>query len=1349
MQSFLDRFEAQVDARPSATAVTLHERSLSYGELDARSNRLARQLLARGVAPDNVVAVAFERSLEAMVALLATLKAGAGYLPLDPGYPQERLAFMLEDARPALVLKARGLSLPGSGVAPQLELSLDGPELTEGDASRLPRRHTPQGLAYAIYTSGSTGKPKGVAMVHAALDNLIDWQLRDSSAGPDWSTLQFAPLSFDVHFQELFSTWCSGGRLVLVDEALRLEMLRLLELIERERVQRIFLPFIALQSLADIAVGHARLPTGLREVITAGEQLQITRAISELFTALPEAKLFNHYGPSETHVVTSHLLTGAPNAWPALPPIGRALPAVQLAVLTEGGSPVTAGEEGELYLGGVALARGYLYRPELTAERFVTLGPSSGAHAGERFYKTGDLVKELPDGSLQFLGRLDGQVKVRGYRIELGEVEVAVSAFPGVKEAAVAVHEPKPGDKRIVAWVVLEAGQSTSPLRAFLEQRLPDYMVPASFVAVQALPRTPSGKVDKRALPAPSTSRPALASEYAPASGEAEQRLLAIWEQVLGIQGIGVHDSFFELGGNSLLALRAAAATERALGQALPIVYFFEHPTIAGQAAYLADPSGASRGSRRVMRRDLGQSAPIAIVGMAGRFPGAGSVRELWQNLDAGRESVQAFTAVELSNVAPSEREDPAYVPARGVLSDADRFDATFFGVSPAEAAVLDPQQRLLLELSWHALEDAGYAAQGAAAVVGVYAGTHNNSYYLTSVLSNPEAISRLGAFTTMVASEKDYVATRIASKLDLTGPALSIHTACSTSLVAVATAAQQLRAGLCDVAVAGGAALTVPQRVGHVYQEGGMLSRDGHTRTFDADANGTLFSDGAAMVVLKPLADALADGNHVYAVIRGVGLNNDGGQKASFTAPSVQGQAAVVAMALDDAGLTARDIGYVEAHGTATPVGDPIEVEALTQAFRAHTSDRQFCGIGSIKSNFGHLTAAAGVTGLIKAALSLEHERLPKTLHYRQPNPKIAFSESPFYVVDSARDWPRASVPRRAAVSSFGVGGTNAHIVLEEAPPPAPSGPSIGPQLLLFSAKTEAAAERAREQLAAHLSASPELRLADVAFTLARGRAHLQHRRAVVASSASEAVEKLRAAAESGRGKAAKAPPRLAFLFPGQGAQYVDMGQNLYESEALFRLTVDECAELLAPRLGRDLRELLYPKGDREAARAELKRTELTQPALFTIEYALARTLMGWGVVPSSLLGHSIGEFVAACLADVFDLESALRLVAARGQLMQRMAAGSMLSVRDSADNVASYLPQDLDLCAENAPGLCVVGGPTAAVERFQAELGQREIVAKLLETSHAFHSRSMDEAVVAFADEVRQVSLRAPKLP
>ena len=1345
-QSFLERFEAQVDQRPTAAAVTLAERSLSYAELDARANRLARHLVARGVEPDSVVAIGFERSLEAMVAVLGVLKAGACYLPLDPGYPAERLAFMLEDARPALVLKQRGLELPGVSAA--LELELDGPELSQGDAARLGPRHAPHNLAYAIYTSGSTGKPKGVAMVHGALDNLIDWQLGDSKAGPETSTLQFAPLSFDVHFQEIFSTWCSGGRLVLVDERLRLEMLRLLELLERERVERIFLPFIALQSLSDIAVGHGRLPRTLREVITAGEQLQITRAITELFTALPEARLFNHYGPSETHVVTSYELTGSPANWPALPPIGAALPRVELAVLAEDGSPVSAGEEGELFLGGVALARGYLYRPELTAERFVTLGPAAGPYAGRRFYKTGDLVKELAGGVLQFLGRLDGQVKVRGYRIELGEIEVAISAHPDVKEAAVAVQEPKPGDKRIVAWVVLEPGKSAAALRGFLQQRLPEYMVPSAFVALAALPRTPSGKVDKRSLPAPTSERPALSTEYAAARNDSERRLLSIWEEVLSVQGIGVHDNFFELGGNSLLALRVAASAERALGQPLPIVQFFEYPTVAGQAAYLADPTAVTSGARRVARRELGVSAPIAVIGMAGRFPGAGSVRELWQNLEAGLESVATFGADALATVPAAEREDPSYVAARGVLAGAEQFDAAFFGVSPAEAAVLDPQQRLLLELSWNALEDAGYAPNAGTSVVGVYAGTHNNSYYLNAVLQHPEAIGRVGAFTTMVASEKDYVATRIANKLDLTGPALSIHTACSTSLVAIATAVQQLRAGLCDVALAGGAAVSVPQLAGHVYQEGGMLSRDGHTRTFDAEASGTLFSDGAAMVVLKPLSDALAAGDHVYAVIRGVGTNNDGGHKASFTAPSVQGQAAVIQMALDDASVNARDIQYVEAHGTATPLGDPIEVEALTQAYRGHTPDRQFCGIGSIKSNFGHLTAASGVAGLIKVALSLSRERLPASLHYRSPNPKIAFGESPFFVVDSTRAWPRTAEPRRAGVSSFGVGGTNAHAILEEAPPLAVSGPSITPQLLLLSAKTAGSLERAALGLADHLASEPELRLADAAYTLARGRTHLAERRAVVASSLAEAATKLRSQNEGARGKAATTAPQLAFMFPGQGSQYVDMGRNLYESEALFRLTVDECAELLVPRLGRDLREVLYPKTDREAARAELKRTELTQSALFTIEYALAKTLMSWGVRPNSLVGHSVGEFVAACLAGVFELDAALGLVAARGQLMQRMPTGSMLSVRDSFENVARYLPADLDLAAENGPGLCVVAGPTAAAERFLEELNQREIAAKLLETSHAFHSRSMDEAVTLFAEECRKVSLKPPQL-
>jgi len=1348
MMSFLEYFEAQVERAPHAIALSFEDRALSYADLNAQANRVARHLVEAGVPENGLVAVLGERSIELMVAVLGVLKAGAGYLPLDTGYPAERLRFMLEDSRAAFLIRVtnRSLELP-EGVRGELVLHADDPVLTEGDASKPNRADSPSSLAYAIYTSGSTGQPKGVLLSRRSLSALITWQLTDSKLGEGAATLQFAPLSFDVHFQEMFGTWCSGGRLVLVREELRLEALRLLELIESERIERLFLPFIALQSLADIAVTSGKLPATVREVITAGEQLQITRALAELFSRLPETKLFNHYGPSETHVVTSLLLTGPASSWPALPSIGFAPPHVQLAILAEDGSPVARGQEGELWIGGPAVAEGYLYRPELTAQRFVV-------RDGVRFYRSGDLVQQRDNGEIQFLGRMDGQVKVRGYRIELGEIEVALASEPGVREAAVRVVEPAPGDKRIVGYLVVDAGTDIQVVRAAIAARLPEYMVPSSLVTLPDLPRTPSGKVDKRALPSPTRQRPVLSSEYAGPRGETERVLSRIWSEVLAVDGVGTLDNFFELGGNSLLALRAVAAIEGALGRRLPIVRFFEGPTIAAQAAYLEDPSASGRGRARGSRASAeGRAgAPIAIIGAAGRFPSAASVAELWANLRAGLDGVQLFSDAELSEVPREERDNPLYVKRRGTIEGARCFDARFFGVSPTEAVVLDPQQRILLELAWNALEDAGYAPDRVPGVVGVYAGTGNNSYFQKRVQPRPDAIARVGTFATMLASEKDYVATRIAHKLDLTGPALSIHTACSTSLVAIATAVEQLRAGRCDLALAGGASLTVPERSGHVYEEGGMFSRDGHTRSFDADASGTVFSDGAALLVLKPLADALADRDHVIAVISGVGLNNDGGGKASFTAPSVRGQSTVIAQAQRDAGVRPSDIQYVETHGTATPVGDPIEVEALTQAFREGGAEGvQYCGIGSIKSNLGHLTAAAGVAGVLKVALSLANEELPATVHFKAPNPKIPFAESPFFVVAERRAWPRtAGVRRLAGVSSFGVGGTNAHVILEEAPVQAASGPSIGPQLLVVSAKTEESLRATGERIGRRLATDEgrRLPLADVSFTLSNGRTAQRERAYVVASSTEEAARKL-IAGEVTRGRAAPRARPVAFLFPGQGAQYVGMGKSLYESEPRFRLIIDQCAEILRPLLSRDLREVLYHPPAGLDTRALLKQTEITQSALFMLEYALARTWMSWGVQPTALVGHSVGELVAACLAGVFELEAALALVAARGQLMQGRPSGAMLSVREGRAKLAEFLPSELDFAAENSPLLSVIAGPAADITRYQDELTRRGIAHKLLETSHAFHSRSMDEAVVQFRQEVARHTLKAPKIP
>ncbi|MEG4809675.1 aminotransferase class III-fold pyridoxal phosphate-dependent enzyme [Microcoleus sp. F8-D3] len=742
----------------------------------------------------------------------------------------------------------------------------------------------------------------------------------------------------------------------------------------------------------------------------------------------------------------------------------------------------------------------------------------------------------------------------------------------------------------------------------------------------------------------------------------------------------------------------------------------------------------------------------IAIIGMAGRFPGAASVGELWQNLCGGVESTTLFGDAELDpSIDPNLRQNPNYVKARGIIDGADRFDAAFFGVSTREAEITDPQQRVFLEIAWAALENAGCDPNTFNGSIGVYAGTGNNTYFPNNIAGRSDVISRAGEFQVMVANEKDYIATRTSYKLNLKGPSVSVHTACSTSLVAVCQAFYALMSYQCDLALAGGISITVPQNSGYLYQEGGMFSSDGHCKPFDAKAEGTVFGNAAGAVVLKRLEEAIADRDTIYAVIRGVGLNNDGAAKVSFAAPSVDGQADAIAMAHAMADVDPETISYVETHGTATPLGDPIEIEALTQAFALKTAAKQFCAIGSVKSNFGHTIAAAGVTGLIKTALALKHQQIPATLHFEQPNPAIDFANSPFYVNAELSEWKAGKTPRRAGVSSFGVGGTNAHVVLEEAPALEPSSPSRPRQLLLLSAKTASALDAATANLRSHLAQNPEIDLADAAYTLQTGRQAFNYRRFAVCSDRADAVEvleslpPLRTATRCTEAR----NPAVIFMFPGQGSQYVNMGLNLYESEPLFRETVDRCAEILQPHLGRDLRKVLYPGSDETTAAESLRQTFLTQPAIFTVEYALSKLWQSWGVTPQGAIGHSIGEFVAATIAGVFSLEDALMLVAARGRLMQDLPGGSMLSVRLPAAEVEGRLSADLAVAAVNAPDLCVVSGPTEAIALFQQQLESESVVCKQLHTSHAFHSPMVDSIVEPFAEYVKKVQLSAPTIP
>ncbi len=897
-------------------------------------------------------------------------------------------------------------------------------------------------------------------------------------------------------------------------------------------------------------------------------------------------------------------------------------------------------------------------------------------------------------------------------------------------------------------------------------------------------------------------ARRVLGTSYAAAGSATEREIAAVWERVLGTGRVGVDDNFFDLGGNSLLGLQLVTELNRELGLDLAPVTLFDAPTVGALARRVRPAAGAAEGGgapvrgeaevlaerRTRLRRPAGEagSREVAIIGMTGRFPGARGVEELWANLASGVESITFFSDRELldAGVDPALLADPGYVRAGAILEDVDLFDAALFGYSPREAEAMDPQHRIFLECAWEALERAGYDPSVYPGAIGVFAGS-NLSTYLLALHADPRVRRSVNTLQAILGNDRDSLTTAVSYKLGLTGPSVAVQTFCSTSLVALHLAVRSLRQGECDMALAGGVRVVVPVRQGYLYERGGLAPADGHSRPFDAAADGSVLGNGAAVVVLKRLADALADGDHVHAVVKGSAVNNDGALKAGFTAPSVEGQAQAVAAAYEDAGVDPRSIAYLEAHGSATSLGDPIEVAALTRAFRRWTGDTGFCALGSVKSNFGHLDRAAGVTGLIKAALALEREEIPPTLHFEHPNPEIDFAASPFRVAAERTAWPRDAgprhTPRRAGVSSLGMGGTNAHVVLEEAPAAEPSGPSREHQLLVLSARSGAALEQASRELADHLAArfatASGTDLADAAFTLEVGRRTLEHRRFVVCRDAGGAVAALRGGlpgqASSGYREAGRR--ETAFLLPGIGAHHPGMGAGLYRDEPAFREALDRCAELAAPLLGADLRELIYPGGagawaegragtpagpdlrrmlgrgtrPAEAHAGPLDRTRVSQPALFAVEYALARLWQEWGVRPAALIGYSLGEYVAACLAGVFSLAGALTLVVERARLIDELPAGALLAVGLPEEGLRRRLGEELSLMAVNGPEQSVASGPEAAIAALESALAADGIACRRLAAGHPFHSALLEPAAEPLTAVAAGVELAAPRIP
>jgi acyl transferase domain-containing protein len=744
----------------------------------------------------------------------------------------------------------------------------------------------------------------------------------------------------------------------------------------------------------------------------------------------------------------------------------------------------------------------------------------------------------------------------------------------------------------------------------------------------------------------------------------------------------------------------------------------------------------------------------IAVVGRALRVPGARNVQEFWDNLRRGVESIRRLSGSELraAGVGAPSLADPNYVKAGAPLEDMQLFDAGFFGFSPREAAIMDPQHRHFLEVAWEALEDAWHAPESFAGRIGVFAGSGMSAYLPYHLFTNPKLMASTGLFLARhTGNDKDFLTTRVSYLFDLRGPSVNIQTACSTSLVAIHSACQSLMNHECDMALAGGVTIELPHGHGYLYQEGEILSDDGHCRAFDRRAKGTVFGSGAGVVILRRLQDALDDSDTVYAVVKGSAVNNDGGRKIGYLAPSVDGQAEAVAEALHISGVPADSITYVECHGTGTPVGDPIEVAGLTHAFRSLTDRLGFCAIGSVKTNIGHLDTAAGVASFVKVMEMMRHRTLVPNLHYREPNPEVDWAKTPFFVSDRIASWP-SDGPLHASVNSLGVGGTNAHVVLEEGPFPRAAAAPRASVPLLLSARTRASLDRATKRLADRLEGEDAPDLNDAAFTLATGRRRFSERRAIVSSSREDAIAALRSEGSPRwlGGTSNQSGTKVAFLFPGGGAQYPGMASDLYKSEAVFRSRVDECLHLLRAREGLDLRPVMFPpEGDGAIAAAQLLRPSQALPALLTIELALTELLRSWGIAPVAMLGHSLGEYASACLSGVFSLADALAVVTCRGRLFETLPEGGMLSVPLSEAEVAPELVPGLSFAAINGPGLCLVSGKLTAISELESRLIARGIEARRLPITVAAHSPMLDPILDQFESYLRSLRLSEPTLP
>ncbi|MDQ0191714.1 non-ribosomal peptide synthetase/type I polyketide synthase [Paenibacillus wynnii] len=1356
-QHIMDVLHSKVIKHPDHIALIEGEKQETYASVNAKANQLARKIAGRKRKANEAIGVQLHRSMNLVISLLAILKAGCAYVPIDPAYPAARKEYIFEDADIKLLITSSECEFKEDWNIDFL--SIDDPETYSGDYSNLAEELDPFSLAYIMYTSGSTGKPKGVMVEnHSVVNTLMDLERR-FPLGKDDVYLLKTSFTFDVSATEFFGWFMGEGALLVLEPDGEKNPQFILNEISKHAVTHInFVPtmFRLFLELFDMNSNLAKL-NPLRWIFVGGEA--VTPDILQKFNALQtNISLENVYGPTECTIWVSHYslknYNGAANV-----PIGQPLNESRWYVVGNNEHLQPVGIPGELCLSGVGLARGYLNMTALTEEKFV---PNPFFEEGidpecyRYMYRTGDLVRWLPSGTIEYLGRIDFQVKVRGVRLEVGEIENALSECEGIVQAVVVVkkQEGKPGV--LCAYYLSENEIPVSELKDHLSNSLPAYMIPSFFVHKTELPHNNSGKIDRNALIADLAFIKETSIEYVSPGTELESQIASVWQEVLSVPLVGLDDNFFEIGGNSLSLIQVHNKLRKLVNLEFTITLFFQAPTVRLLAEHFSKTETEVIGNReayfkrnqKIVRQD------IAIIGMSVHVPGAENVFDFWDNLKNEKESIHFYQDDELKELGiDSDLLNSAnYVKAKGRLQGVDYFDPQFFGYTPGEVRMMSPQLRLLYQGTWEALEDAGYFPNSDSSKIGMFMGGSDDfEWYKHVLFGDTDFSNKYQAFTL---STNHFLASRVSYKLDIKGPVFSALTGCSTTLVTPHLACQSLILGECDLAVAGGITIELPNDGGYLYEDGMMFSPDGHCRPFDAQAQGTVFSNGMGLVVLKRLDEALEDGDQIYAVIKGSAINNDGNQKVGFLAPSVTGQTEVIQEAYRVAGIDPETVSYVEAHGTGTLLGDPIEVESLSKAFAS--DKKQFCVLGSVKGNVGHTDTAAGVVGLAKVALSLKHKYIPGTVNYQDPNPKIDFKNTPFMVKEHGTEWGKEPLTKgllRAGINSFGVGGTNAHMVLEEPPVTSDSSPDEQVNVLPFSAKSAEALRETSKKVVEYLLENPGTRLTDAAWTLQVGRMPFPYRSTLVINESfrNEPERMLKNLNETALYEVKASNRKVYFMFPGQGSQYQGMGRDLYHSadrsamSKIFKRHIDQVFDLLKEEERAEFKELIY--GDQHPHK--INQTEYSQFALFATSYALAKTLMELGIQPAGMIGHSIGEVTAAAVAGVFALKDAVEIVRIRGQVMQKQEPGVMLAVMADAGEVEKELEPNVWLALENTTRSCVVGGSEQAIVHFERKLEKLGLKFVRVKTSHAFHTPMMEQAAQEFQQILAQYTMNEPLIP